>query len=322
MLQKLPKNQDPNLLVGFNTSDDAAIYRLSESLAMVMTADIITPPVDDPVVFGQIAAANSLSDVYAMGGRPVACLNLVGFPADKLEPEVLEGIITGALSKITEAGAVLAGGHTIEDDEPKFGLSVNGLVHPEKYWANAGARPGDGLILTKPIGSGVLFNANLKGGVSEQALAACIETLTTLNKVAAETLAAFEVHAATDVTGFGLAGHGLEMAKGSDVTLRIAVADLPIMQEALKAYEDGVTTGVNASVWQLVGEHLAFERDFSHAEKEILVDPQTSGGLLAAVPGDQVEAAIAALHEAGVAAATQVGVVEARSADRPFLVAY
>ncbi len=295
---------------------------MSDTLAMVMTADIITPPVDDPVIFGQIAAANSLSDVYAMGGRPVACLNLVGFPADKLGPEVLEGMIAGALSKITEAGAVLAGGHTIEDDEPKFGLSVNGLVHPDQYWPNAGARPGDGLILTKPIGSGVLFNANLKGGVSDEALAFCIETLTTLNKVAAETLADFDVHAATDVTGFGLAGHGLEMAKGSDVTIRLAVADLPIMPEALEAYESGVTTGVNASVWQLVGEHLTFERDFAHAQKEILVDPQTSGGLLVSIPGDQIEAALAALHEAGVAAAAKVGVVEAKTADQTFLVAY
>jgi selenide,water dikinase len=233
----------------------------------------------------------------------------------------LEGIITGALSKITEAGAVLAGGHTIEDDEPKFGLSVTGLVHPEAYWANAGAQPGDGLVLTKPIGSGVLFNANLKGLVSAQALDSCVEILTTLNKVAAETFEQFDVHAATDVTGFGLAGHGLEMARGSNVTLRIAVADLPVMQEALTAYGNGITTGVNASVWQLVDAHIAFERELSHAEREILVDPQTSGGLLVAVPGEQVEAALAALHAAGIGAACQIGVVEAK-AERPYLVVH
>lgn len=166
LLSQLPKKKDPNLLVGYETSDDAGIYRLSDDIALVVTADFITPPVDDPYLFGQIAAANSLSDVYAMGGSPVTFLNLVGFPAGELDPEVLHGIVAGALSKITEAGAVLAGGHTTDDDEPKFGLSVTGVVHPDKYWRNAGAQVGDALILTKPIGSGVLFNANLGGGVS------------------------------------------------------------------------------------------------------------------------------------------------------------
>jgi selenide,water dikinase len=207
--------------VGFDTHDDAAVYRLDEKTALVLTADLITPPVDDAFQFGQIAAANALSDVYAMGGRPIACLNLVGFPSDKLDAAVLQQIIAGALSKVTEAGAVLAGGHTTEDEEPKFGLSVTGLVHPEKVWTNSGARPGDVLLLTKPIGSGVLFNANRKGWVSAAAMATCLEALVTLNRVAAEVLSGFEVHAVTDVTGFGLAGHGLEVAQGSGVTLRI-----------------------------------------------------------------------------------------------------
>ena len=184
----LPRKSDPNLLVGFETSDDAGVYRLGEDTAMVVTADFITPPVDDPFTFGQIGAANSLSDVYAMGGRPVVCLNLIGFPSDDLGPEVLHGIVEGALSKITEAGAVLAGGHTTNDDEPKFGLSVTGVVHPDRYWRNAGALAGDALILTKPIGSGVIFNANLKGLLSPEALEETLAVLTDLNRTAAETL--------------------------------------------------------------------------------------------------------------------------------------
>ncbi len=164
LLAKLPKNNDPNLLVGFESRDDAGIYRLTEEIALVTTADFITPPVNDPYLYGQIAAANAISDVYAMGGRPVTCLNLICFPLDKLDPEVLQQVVAGALNKIIEAGAVLAGGHSVEDDEPKFGLVVTGIVHPEKYWANSGARVGDVLILTKPIGSGVIFNANIKNG--------------------------------------------------------------------------------------------------------------------------------------------------------------
>jgi selenide,water dikinase len=245
-----------------------------------------------------------------MGGRPIACLNLVGFPSAKLEADLLHRILAGAVSKITEAGAVLAGGHTTEDEEPKFGLSVTGLVHPERYWANLGARVGDGLVLTKPIGSGVLFNANRKGWVSAAAMATCIAALTTLNRVAAEVLREFEVHAVTDVTGFGLAGHGLEMAEGSGVTLRIDVDEVPILPEALAMYERGMTTGVNASNRQMVGAKARFERALPPWHEEIFVDPQTSGGLLAAVAGGQAGELVAALREAGVADARRVGAVE------------
>ncbi len=171
---KLPKNEDPNLLVGFDTGDDAGVYRLTDEIALITTADFITPPVNDPYTFGQIAAANAISDVYAMGGRPITCLNLAMFPAKKLDAEVLHQIVAGALEKITEAGALLAGGHTIEDDEPKFGLAVTGTVHPRKYWRNRGAMPGDSVILTKPIGSGVLFNGNIKRRVSDEAMKECI----------------------------------------------------------------------------------------------------------------------------------------------------
>ena len=303
----MPKNADPDLLVGFDTSDDAGIYRLSEDTALVVTADFITPPLDDPYLFGQIGAANSISDIYAMGGRPLTCLNLIGFPASDLGPEILHGIVEGALSKITEAGAVLAGGHTTDDDEPKFGLSVTGVVHPQRYWRNAGARAGDALILTKPIGSGVIFNANLRGWVSPQALAACVDTITALNKTAAEVAARFEVHAATDITGFGLAGHALEMAEGSGVSLEIVVDQVPVMDEALAMYEKGMSTGVNRANRAQVEEHLSIERDLPAWHQEIFVDPQTSGGLLLAVPEEQGEALVRALRDEGVAAARLIG---------------
>lgn len=305
----LPKHEDPNLLVGYETSDDAGIYRLTDDIAVIMTADYITPPVNDPYVYGQVAAANAISDVYAMGGRPVACLNLVNFPSKKLPPEVLHQIVAGALSKITEADAVLAGGHSVEDDEPKFGLAVTGIVHPDKFWTNQGAQPGDVLILTKPVGSGVLFNANLKKWVSKEAMDACLSILITLNRVAAEVMYGFDIHAATDVTGFGLAGHGFEMAKGSGVCLEIKIKDLPIMDEALAVYKKGMTTGVNAYNRQMVRQHLRIEADLPHWHQEIIFDPQTSGGLLVAVSKSQGENLIKALHAQGVTAAKIIGSV-------------
>jgi selenide, water dikinase len=309
-LAKLPKNHDPNLLVGYDTSDDAGVYRLTDEIALVTTADFITPPVNDPYTFGQISAANSISDVYAMGGRPITCLNLAMFPAKKLEPEVLHQIVAGALSKITEAGAVLAGGHTIEDDEPKFGLAVTGLVHPKKYWSNRGAKPGDVILLTKPIGSGVLFNANIKKMVSDQAMKECIEILTTLNRKAAEVAASFEVHAATDITGFGLAGHCYEMVKGSQVTLEFSMDRIPIMKEALEMYKKGVTTGVNNFNRELVAGSIRFEKDLPPWHREIVYDPQTSGGLLIAVPESQGETLLRTLHSSGIRRASIVGQVK------------
>jgi selenide, water dikinase len=250
------------LLVGYQTNDDAGVYRLTDDIAIVATADFITPPVNDPYQFGQIAAANALSDIYAMGGQPKVCLNLVCFPSKKLPAEDLNRIVAGALSKITEAGAVLAGGHSVEDDEPKFGLSVVGVVHPDQYWTNKGACAGDALVLTKPLGSGVLFNANLKGWVSQEAMAKCIATLVRLNRQAAETMRAFEIHAATDITGFGLAGHALEMAKASDTGISFRMSDLPIMDEALEMYRKGTTTGVNGFNHTLVADHIQFEKPY------------------------------------------------------------
>ena len=295
------------MLVGFETSDDAGIYRLTDDLAIIMTADYITPPVNDPYIYGQIAAANAISDVYAMGGKPLACLNLVSFPSNKLPPEVLHQIVAGALSKITEAGAVLAGGHSVEDDEPKFGLAVTGIVHPEKFWTNRGAQPGDVLILTKPVGSGVLFNANLKKWVSKAAMEACVSILITLNRTAAEVMSGFDIHAATDVTGFGLAGHGFEIAKASGVCLEISIKDLPIMDEALTVYKKGMTTGVNAYNRQMVEEHLWIETDLPPWHEEIVFDPQTNGGLLVTVTESQGESLVNALHAKEVTAARIIG---------------
>ena len=297
------------MLVGFDTSDDAGVYRLNDEQALVFTADFITPPVDDPLIYGQIAAANSLSDIYAMGGKPLSCLNLVGFPSGKLDNEVLEGIIAGALEKITEAGAVLLGGHTTDDDEPKFGLTVTGLVHPEKIWRNSGLQDGDHLILTKPIGSGVLLNANKKKLVSQNALQECIESMTKLNKTAAELMADFEIHAATDITGFGFAGHALEMVQGDELTLNFTLDKIPIFREACQMYLNGITTRVNKINREMVEQHWSFPDEIRPEQQELLLDPQTSGGLLFAVPGDQSASVISALHNAGVTSSKQVGLV-------------
>ena len=313
MLAKLPKVENANLLVGFDKSDDGGVYRLSDDQAIVVTADIITPPVDDPYTFGQIAAANSLSDIYAMGGRPVTCLNLAGFPSKDLDETVLHGIVEGALSKITESGAVLAGGHTTEDEEPKFGLSVTGLVHPDRYWSNAGAEPGDLLILTKPIGSGVLFNANLKGLVSNAALDTCIQILTTLNLAACEIAQPFSIHAATDVTGFGLAGHAMEMAVGSGVTVNIHASEIPTLGEALEMYQKGVTTGVNAANRELIEETTTFASSIGVHQQELFVDPQTSGGLLFALPREEAKELLGKLHDGGVDHAAIIGEVSEKS---------
>ena len=297
------------MLVGFDTSDDAGVYRLNDEQALVFTADFITPPVDDPLIYGQIAAANSLSDIYAMGGKPLSCLNLVGFPSGKLDNEVLEGIIAGALQKITEAGAVLLGGHTTEDDEPKFGLTVTGLVHPEKIWRNSGLQPGDHLILTKPIGSGVLLNANKKKLVSQNALQECIESMTKLNKTAAELMADFEIHAATDITGFGFAGHALEMVPGDELTMNFTLDKIPFFREASQMYLNGITTRVNKFNREMVEQHWSFPHESKFEQQELLLDPQTSGGLLFAVPGDQSASVISALHNVGITSSKQVGFV-------------
>jgi selenide,water dikinase len=285
----------------------------------VVTADFITPPTDDPETFGRVAAANALSDVYAMGGRPLACVNLVAFPSKKLPVTTLAGIIRGAREKIAEAGAVLAGGHTVEDPEPKFGLAVTGVVHPDRIWRNTGARPGDALILTKPIGSGVLLNANLKGWVPGDDLAACLASLETLNRRAAEIAQEFEIHAATDVTGFGMAGHALEMSRGAEVTFEIGWDHLPVFPSALDMYERGMSTGSNATNQELAAPYTAFSRDLASAPRSLLYDPQTNGGLLFAVPTEVAADLVAALKRGGVTDATVIGSVHDRDPGSVYL---
>ena len=321
MLAGLPKNEDPKLLVGFDTSDDAGVYQLTDEIAIVTTADFITPPVDDPFVYGQIAAANSISDVYAMGGKPVTCINLVSFPSEKLPPEQLHGIIAGALDKITESGSVLAGGHTVDDEEPKFGLAVTGVVHPDKIWRNIGARVGDALILTKPIGTGVMFNAQLKGKLDDDAaFQICIDTVTTLNRTAAEIFSEFEVHACTDITGFGFAGHAMEMAQGSEAALRIDLDTIPVLPKAYAMYAAGVKTGVNAPNRAKTAPCMRFEDTAAEDKREILFDPQTSGGLFVALPEAQAAEALTKLHDAGLDDAAIVGRAEEKSGDMHLVV--
>jgi selenide,water dikinase len=309
---------DPNLLVGFETSDDAAVYRVAPDLAVISTVDFVTPPVDDPLWFGRIAAANALSDVYAMGGRPIVALNLVMFPAKKLDKGLLKHILQGGFEKVQEAGASLAGGHSIDDLEPKYGLAVTGVVHPEKVLTNCNARPGDALVLTKLLGTGVLFNACRSKKLSFRDLEPLLPKVAELNKTAIETALAFEVHACTDITGFGIVGHTLEMAKGSKVRIELAYERLPIHPYAVEMYRKGETTGSNKPNRKIAEGWWEKQRHLSREEEELLFDPQTSGGLLLSLPGEQAGDLVQRLKEAGVQDAVVVGKVFAT--ERPGLV--
>ena len=309
ILHSLPVNSDPNVLVGFDTSDDAGVYLLNNDQALVFTADFISPPVDDPYLFGQIAAANSLSDIFAMGGTPLSCLNLMGFPSEKLDEDIFEKIIAGSLSKIEESGSVLLGGHTTNEDEPKFGLAVTGLVNPKKIWRNIGAKIGDNLILTKPLGSGVLLNANKRGLVSNEALEKCLDSLLELNKKATEVLSDFEVHAATDITGFGLAGHALEMIFDSEITFNFELEKIPLFSEAEEMYKKGITTRMNKNNREIVENYWSFVNETELTKKELMLDPQTNGGLLIAVPESKTKDILDALHKAGIIFSSKIGYI-------------
>ncbi len=297
--------------MGFETSDDAAVYRLSGETAVISTADFITPPVDDPYWFGQIAAANALSDVYAMGGRPLTALNLVMFPIKKLDIGYLKGILRGGNDKVLEAGACLAGGHSVDDNEPKYGLAVTGVVHPDRILTNCGAKPGDALILTKPIGSGVLFNARRSGKLPYRELEAILPGIASLNNTALERALKYEVHACTDISGFGIAGHSLEVAKGSCVEIRLSFRRIPLYPNALRMYRKGETTGSNKANRKLSEGFLEIAAALADKEEELLFDPQTSGGLLLAVPSHQADSLIRDLHAAGVEHAALAGEVVA-----------
>lgn len=298
-------------MVGIETADDAAVYRLSDEIAMINTVDFITPPVDDPYWFGQISAANSISDVYSMGGKPLTALNVVMFPSKQLDMGILKEILHGGHDKVVEAGACLVGGHTVDDEEPKYGLSVSGVVHPDRVITNAGSRPGDALILTKPIGSGVLFNAVRSGKLMFTDLEReILPMLAALNGPAMETALQFDLHACTDITGFGILGHLLEIAHGCDAKVNVHFNSLPLYPYAIDMYNKGESTGSNKANRAMVNRHnLEIHRSLNTAEEELLYDPQTSGGLVLSVPGDQADQLVSALHDAGVATAVKIGEV-------------
>ena len=278
---------------------------------MINTVDFITPPVDDPYWFGQISAANSISDVYSMGGRPLTALNVVMFPSKHLDMGMLKDILRGGHDKVVEAGACLVGGHTVDDEEPKYGLCVNGVVHPDRIITNAGSQPGDGLILTKPLGSGVLFNAVRSGKLPFSELERhTLPSLAALNGPAMEAALKYDLHACTDITGFGILGHLIEVAHGSDARVVVKYDDLPFYPAALEMYGKGETTGSNKANREMVGKHqLTMEATLSNDEEELLYDPQTSGGLLLSLPEPQVDALLADMRKAGMATAVRIGEV-------------
>ncbi len=295
------------MLVGRETSDDAGVYRLSEDTALVQTVDFITPVVNDPYDFGRIAAANSLSDVYAMGGRPVTAMNVVCFPVKTMDKAVLREILRGGLEKVHEAGAALVGGHSVEDPEIKYGLSVTGLVHPDRVLTNAGARPGDALILTKPLGTGVLATAIKAGLISDEAQVRAVETMATLNRKAAEIMAAYPVNACTDVTGFGLLGHTLEMARGSKVGITIFAEDVPLLPEVLDSVQMGLVPAGSFSNRNFCAHQIRHADAIDPMLLDIVADAQTSGGLLISLPEDRAAALVEDLKAGGVTDAAIIG---------------
>ncbi len=307
VLRLLPKQDPvPELLVGHETSDDAGVYQLTESIALIQTIDYFTPIVDDPYMFGQIAAANALSDVYAMGGQPKTVLNIVGYPVKKLGPDMLAEILRGAADKVKEAGAITVGGHSVDDQEPKFGLSVTGIVHPDHVWKNVGAKPGDVLVLTKPIGVGIMTTGIKRGVVTTDQEKEVTDTMASLNKTAAELLTSFTPHAVTDVTGFGLLGHGSEMARGSNVSFEIEYNRVPILDGTYELAVQGVIPGGSKANYQW----LADDVDYGSAtpdEQYILCDAITSGGLLVAMSKEKADQYVQQLHDAGQQCASIIG---------------
>ena len=309
VLRHLPPIVDPNVLVGTETSDDAAVYKLSDEIALVLTVDYFTPIVDDPYVFGQIAAANSLSDVYAMGGRPIAMLSIVGFPRDKLPLSVLEAMLRGGADKAKEAGIHVVGGHTIDDPEPKCGYAVVGVVHPKKIWKNVGAQPGDLLILTKPLGTGIISAAIKKEKAPAASVEAAVKAMLTLNRAAAEALSVVGgVHAVTDVTGFGLLGHLREMTQGSKVHARLAVRDVPFLPGVFELARQGLVPGGTKRNLRSLVDVVRWDASITREQQLALSDAQTSGGLLVAIVADRVDQVRAELTTRGVESKT-IGVI-------------
>jgi selenide,water dikinase len=315
VLRKLPRQTDPNVLVGFDTNDDAGIYLLGEGLALVQTVDFFTPIVDDPHLFGQIAAANALSDVYAMGGRPVSALSIVGFP-EKCDPAILEEIIRGGLVKMNEAKCSVIGGHSIRNEDMLFGYAVTGVINPHRVWRNVGARAGDVLLFTKPLGTGVITTALKKDRAAPESLAAAVAAMTTLNGDATlalqeldeKTACAKRIHAVTDVTGFSLLGHAREMALGDpahgieQVSFEIDHKAFAYFPGALEAAREGHLSGGLKNNRAFIGDCVAFDANVALEYQDLLFDPQTSGGLLVSIAPESAEAALSALQRHGVSA--------------------
>jgi selenide,water dikinase len=303
VLGKLARQHDPNVLIGFETADDAGVYQLTPELALVQTLDFFTPVVDDPYVFGQIAATNALSDVYAMGGRPMSALAMVCFPEDG-DLKLLEEMLAGGLSKMIEANCTIIGGHSVRDPEIKLGYAVTGTVHPQKILANSGARAGDRLVFTKAIGTGVISTAIKRGKADFAWVCAAVRSMITLNKAAAEvvTSSGCEVHGMTDVTGFGLIGHARELALGSKVSLRISASRVPLLDGALECVRAGYIPGGLKANRSFAEGCVAFAGAVPEEQRTLLFDPQTAGGLLISVAEADAERLVAALRDAGVAA--------------------
>jgi selenide,water dikinase len=313
VLGKLARQHDPNVLVGFDHADDAGVYQIAPDQALVQTVDFFTPIVDDPYTFGQIAASNALSDVYAMGGKPLTALALVCFP-EKADLEILERILAGGLSKMIEAGCTVIGGHSIRDEETKFGYAVTGLIHPRKVLANAGAKPGDALILTKALGTGVISTAIKKGKAEPAWIEAAVRSMTSLNKRAAEVIQQgdFPIHAVTDITGFGLIGHAREMALASNVTLQLYSKDIPVLPGAWECIRAGYIPGGLKNNRDFAECLVGYEAPLSDELKTVLFDPQTAGGLLLSVAAEHHEQLLLQLQAAGVPARHVGDVTESR----------
>jgi len=307
ILKKLPVTSDPNVLVGNTSGDDAAVYMVNHEQAIVQTLDFFTPIVDDPYDFGAIAAANALSDIYAMGAKPLFALNIVAFPVQRLPLEVLEQILLGASDKATEAGISIIGGHSIDDTEPKFGMCVTGIVHPEKAWKNIGAQPGDVLILTKPLGTGIISTAVKSGLAGADAAAEACKWMKLLNNNAANAFSKFPVNACTDITGFGLAGHLIEMTRGSNVDAEIDFSALPFMKQVKELALAGAIPGGTQRNLDFYKEWIRWNTVLSDIEKLMFCDAQTSGGLLVSIPEKYTDPVLRELVSHGTDSAVVIG---------------
>jgi selenide,water dikinase len=292
VLKQVPRFTDANVLVGYETADDAGVYRLTPDLALVQTVDFFTPVVDDPYTFGAIAATNAISDIYAMGGRPICSVSILAYPG-KGDMDALAAIMSGGADKMHEAGCSVLGGHSVNDDEPKFGYAVSGLIHPDQIKTNAGARPGDALVFTKRIGTGIISTALKRGIADPSHVAASVESMTTLNRAACEAMLNYEVHACTDVTGFGLIGHSREMALGSNVTLEIAVDAIRFLPGAAEYARQGAVPGGQKNNYEFASCVVETSRDIAPEIETLLYDPQTAGGLLISLAEKDADALVA-----------------------------